>query len=52
MLMHIVKVTSLAQGQPYGCPSASEVTLKNMGQSDQYMCTQPLQDTTKHKSSA
>ena len=35
-------VTSLALGQSYDCPSASEVTLKDMGQASQYL------STTKH----
>ena len=36
------RVTSLALGQSYDCPSASEVTLKDMGNIDHY------QTTTKH----
>ena len=34
---------SLALGQSYDCPSASEATLKDMGKIDQY------QTMTKHK---
>ena len=30
------RVTSLALGQSYDCPCASEVTLKDMGKVDQY----------------
>ena len=37
------RVTSLALGQSYDCPSASEVTLKDMGKINKY------QTTTKHK---
>ena len=33
------KVTWLALGQPYGCPSASEVILKNMGKIHHYWTT-------------
>ena len=33
------RVTSLALGQSYDCPSASEITLKNMGNTDQYKIT-------------
>ena len=35
-------VTSLALGQSYDCPSAGEVTMKNMGKFDGYW------NTTKH----
>ena len=37
------RVTSLALGQSYDCPSASEVTLKNM---DKMICTKTQQNTT------
>ena len=36
------RVDSLALGQSYNCPSASEVTLKDMGKTDK------SQTTTKH----
>ena len=44
--MHLPKLfrdASLALGQSYDCPSASEVTLKYMGQIGRYLTT------TKHK---
>ena len=33
------RVSSLALGQSYDCPSASEVTLKNMGKTGQHLTT-------------
>ena len=43
---YIFRVTSLALGQSYDCPSASEVTLKDMGKSGP---TEPQQNTAEHK---
>ena len=40
------RVASLALGQSYDCPSASEVTLKKMGRIGQYLTTANI---TKHK---
>ena len=40
---HIPRVTSLALGQSYDCPSASEVTLENMGKTTS---NKPQQKTT------
>ena len=40
------RVTSLALGQSYDCPSASEVTLKNMSKT---YCQQTSEKTTKYK---
>ena len=33
------RVTSLALGQSYDCPSASDVTLEDMGKTDRYHTT-------------
>ena len=44
------KVTSLALGQSYDCPRASEATLKNMSKYAAYECTKNYEITTTKQS--
>ena len=39
LFIHIFRVASLALGQSFDCPSASEATLKDMGKINQYQTT-------------